>query len=101
MTRLTSSAAPRSDDFRANRAAQLAALAEIEAAAQVALAGGGAEATVRHASRGKLPPRERIARLLDPGAPFLEVGLFAAHGMYGGDAPAAGRRERSCPGRAR
>ena len=88
--RLTSSAAPRADDFRANRAAQLDALAEIEAAAQVALAGGGAEATARHASRGKLPPRERIARLLDPGAPFLEVGLFAAHGMYGGDAPAAG-----------
>ena len=90
MTCLASSLSPRADDFRANRAAQLAALAEIEAAAQVALAGGGAEATARHASRGKLPPRERIARLLDPGAPFLEVGLFAAHGMYGGDAPAAG-----------
>ena len=90
MTCLASSLSPRADDFRANRAAQLDALAEIEAAAQVALAGGGAEATARHASRGKLPPRERIARLLDPGAPFLEVGLFAAHGMYGGDAPAAG-----------
>ncbi len=55
--KLTSAAAPRSDDFRANRAAQLAALAEIEAAASVALAGGGAEATARHAARGKLPPR--------------------------------------------
>jgi 3-methylcrotonyl-CoA carboxylase beta subunit len=88
--RLTSSASPRSAEFRANRAAQLAALAQIEAAASVALAGGGAEAAARHASRGKLPPRERVARLLDPGAPFLEVGLFAAHGMYGGGAPAAG-----------
>ncbi len=90
MSRIASSASPRSAEFRANRAAQLAALAQIEAAASVALAGGGAEAAARHASRGKLPPRERVARLLDPGAPFLEIGLFAAHGMYGGAAPAAG-----------
>jgi 3-methylcrotonyl-CoA carboxylase beta subunit len=90
MAVLTSAAAPRSPEFRANRAAQLAALAEIEAAAEAALAGGGAEATARHVARGKLPPRERVARLLDPGAPFLEVGLFAAHGLYGGEAPAAG-----------
>ncbi|MEL7173246.1 MAG: carboxyl transferase domain-containing protein, partial [Pseudomonadota bacterium] len=37
-----------------------------------------------------LAPRVRVERLLDPGSPFLEVGLFAAHGMYEGDAPAAG-----------
>ena len=44
----------------------------------------------RHVARGKLPPRERVARLLDPGAPFLEIGAFAAHGLYGHAAPSAG-----------
>ena len=88
--RLSSTLSPRSPDFAENRAAQLAALAEIEAAAEAALQGGGPEATARHTARGKLPARERIARLCDPGAPFLEVGLFAARGLYNGEAPAAG-----------
>ena len=38
-------------------------------------------------SRGKLLPRERVTRLLDPGSPFLELGLFAAHGVYDSDDP--------------
>jgi 3-methylcrotonyl-CoA carboxylase beta subunit len=88
--RLTSALSPRSPEYAVNRAAQLSALAEIEAAAQVALAGGGGEATARHVARGKLPPRERVARLLDAGSPFLEVGLFAGHGMHDGAAPAGG-----------
>ncbi|RMH46665.1 MAG: methylcrotonoyl-CoA carboxylase [Alphaproteobacteria bacterium] len=54
------------------------------------MAGGGEAARARHVSRGKLLPRERVDRLLDPGSPFLEIGLFAAHGMYDGAAPAAG-----------
>ena len=41
-------------------------------------------------SRGKLLPRDRVAQLLDPGTPFLEIGQLAAHGMYDGDAPSAG-----------
>jgi 3-methylcrotonyl-CoA carboxylase beta subunit len=90
MSVLVSAVSTRAEDYRENRAAQLAALAEIEAAAAAALAGGGPEAQARHVARGKLPPRERVDRLLDPGAPFLEIGLFAAHGMYGGEAPAAG-----------
>src|SRR6201999_1230162 len=52
--------------------------------------GGGERARERHTSRGKLLPRERVDRLLDPGAPFLELSPLAAHGMYGGDAPGAG-----------
>jgi len=40
--------------------------------------------------RGKLPPRARVANLLDPGSPFLEIGATAAHGMYDGAAPCAG-----------
>ncbi|MEM9147218.1 MAG: carboxyl transferase domain-containing protein [Pseudomonadota bacterium] len=81
---------PRSDRFQTNRQAMEAALAEIRVAAETALAGGGAEAMARHTARGKLPPRTRVERLLDPGSPFLEIGLFAAHRLYGGDAPAAG-----------
>jgi len=44
----------------------------------------------RHASRGKLPVRERLARLLDPGAPFLPLSPLAAEGHYGGEVPGAG-----------
>ncbi|MFL6088793.1 MAG: acyl-CoA carboxylase subunit beta [Aeromicrobium sp.] len=52
--------------------------------------GGPEAARERHVSRGKLLPRERVDRLLDPGSPFLEVGALAAYGMYDGDAPSAG-----------
>ena len=52
--------------------------------------GGGARAQERHTSRGKLLPRERINRLLDPGSPFLELSQLAAHQVYGEDVPAAG-----------
>ncbi|MFC7703435.1 carboxyl transferase domain-containing protein [Plastorhodobacter daqingensis] len=79
-----------SETFRANRAAHEAALAEVREAALRAAAGGGEKALARHVSRGKMPPRERVANLLDPGAPFLEIGATAAHGMYDGAAPCAG-----------
>ena len=90
MTILTSAVSPRSEAFRANQAANLAALEVVTAAATLALAGGGEQARDRHRSRGKLLPRERIDRLLDPGSPFLEIGLFAAHGLYDGASPSAG-----------
>ncbi|MCT8159474.1 carboxyl transferase domain-containing protein [Pseudoruegeria sp. SHC-113] len=88
--KLTSAISPGSDTFKANEAAHEAALAEIRAAAEMAMAGGGERARERHLSRGKILPRERVERLLDPGSPFLEVGLFAAHGLYEGASPAAG-----------
>jgi len=53
-------------------------------------AGGGEQATERHRSRGKLTARERIDRLVDPGAAFLELNALAAWGVYDGQAPAAG-----------
>jgi acetyl-CoA carboxylase carboxyltransferase component len=52
--------------------------------------GGGDKATERHRSRGKLPARERIDRLVDPGAAFLELNALAAWDLYDGQAPAAG-----------
>jgi 3-methylcrotonyl-CoA carboxylase beta subunit len=51
--------------------------------------GGDAEAREKHLKRGKLLPRERVRRLLDPGSPFLEIGQLAAWGMYGGDVHSA------------
>lgn len=90
MTVLTSAAAPQSSSFKANVAAHREAMAPVLDAHAQALEGGGTKAQKRHTDRGKLLPRERVARLLDPGAPFLEIGAFAAHGMYDGAAPAAG-----------
>jgi 3-methylcrotonyl-CoA carboxylase beta subunit len=45
--------------------------------------GGSEAARARHVGRGKLLPRDRVDRLLDPGSPFLEIGALAAYGMYG------------------
>ncbi|WP_117193007.1 carboxyl transferase domain-containing protein [Rhizobium terrae] len=81
---------PRSETAAANRVAMQARLAEVEAAVAFAEAGGGEEARARHVKRGKLLPRDRIARLLDHGSPFLEIAATAAHGLYGGASPAAG-----------
>ncbi|MEM6891964.1 MAG: carboxyl transferase domain-containing protein [Pseudomonadota bacterium] len=78
------------DDFKANAKAHLNALAEIEAAAALASAGGGEKSRARHVGRGKMLPRDRVAELLDPGSAFLEVAALAAHGMYDGAAPCAG-----------
>ena len=88
--KLKSRALTASDAFRANRAAHLALLEVAREAALAAAAGGGPKAAERHVSRGKMPPRERVANLLDPGSPFLEIGATAAHGMYDGAAPGAG-----------
>ena len=90
MSILTSSVATHGATFDANRAAHLRALDEVAAAAALAADGGGPAARERHVSRNKILPRERVSRLLDPGSPFLEVGGFAAHGMYDGDCPGAG-----------
>ncbi len=87
---LQSNVSTRSEAFARNREANLAALKVVEEAAAQAANGGGEASRQRHVSRGKLLPRERVSRLLDPGTPFLEIGRTAAHGMYGGDAPCAG-----------
>jgi 3-methylcrotonyl-CoA carboxylase beta subunit len=79
-----------SEGFQANRAAHLEMLDVVAQAAEAAAAGGGEKARARHLSRGKMLPRDRVAGLLDPGSPFLEIGATAAHGLYDGAAPAAG-----------
>ena len=52
--------------------------------------GGGEAALERHLSKGKLPPRERVEKLLDPGTPFLEIAQLAAYEVYEDNVPAAG-----------
>ena len=52
--------------------------------------GGGERSLERHRSRGKLPARERIDRLVDPGSAFLELNALAAWEVYDGQAPSAG-----------
>jgi 3-methylcrotonyl-CoA carboxylase beta subunit len=90
MSVLTSHLSPRSADFAANAQAMQAAVADLRAQLQASALGGGEAARAKQLARGKLPPRERVALLLDPGTPFLELSPLAAHGMYNGDAPCAG-----------
>lgn len=90
MAILKPTAPTRGEAYDANRAVMLEALSVVEDAVNEALDGGGKAARERHVSRGKVLPRERVARLLDPGSPFLEIGATAACGMYDGDAPCAG-----------
>src|SRR3954462_11666450 len=81
---------PHSDAFRSTAAAMRALLEDLgEKVAQVEQ-GGGEPARARHSGRGKLLPRERVQKLLDPGTPFLELSQLAAWDMYGGEAPGAG-----------
>jgi acetyl-CoA carboxylase carboxyltransferase component len=65
-------------------------LAELRERTEQVARGGGDKATERHRSRGKLPARERIDRLVDPGSAFLELNALAAWEMYGAEAPSAG-----------
>src|SRR5213592_2107303 len=81
---------PADPTFRANRERMEQLVADLRERLARAHEGGGAKYLQRHRDQGKLPVRERIERLLDPGSPFLELSPLAAHGMYGGDAPAAG-----------
>ena len=90
MPRLASAIDPKSDTFKANAAAMQALVADLAAKRTEAASGGPERLRERHLARGKLLPRDRVAALLDPGSPFLEVGALAANGMYGGDIHAAG-----------
>ena len=90
MTRLQSTVSTSSPDFAANVAAMSAHYETISAEAARVMQGGSASSRERTVERGKLLPRDRIAGLLDPGSPFLEIGLFAASGVYEDDIPSAG-----------
>jgi acetyl-CoA carboxylase carboxyltransferase component len=87
---LTSQIDRDAEEFARRRGRMEELVAEVrERSAQVAR-GGGEKATERHRSRGKLPARERVDLLVDPGTAFLELNALAAWDMYDGDAPGAG-----------
>ena len=87
---LTSDLDTRSAEFVENATRMRALVADLREVVGRVAEGGGAQARARHLSRGKKLPRERVALLLDPGSPFLELSQLAAHGMYNGEVPAAG-----------
>jgi 3-methylcrotonyl-CoA carboxylase beta subunit len=64
--------------------------AEYQQLAQKLREGGGAARVAKMHQQGKLAPRERVEQLVDPGAPWLELGLLVAHDEYAGQAPGAG-----------
>src|ERR1700741_2276506 len=81
---------PESETFRANAAHNRALAERLRKDVAEAAKGGTEKSRERHTSRGKLLPRERVERLLDPGSPFLEIGQLAACDMYEGEVPGAG-----------
>jgi 3-methylcrotonyl-CoA carboxylase beta subunit len=80
----------KSEGFRENSEAYEELLLELRERSAQARRGGGEKARKRHEERGKLPVRDRIELLLDPGTAFLELSPLAAFGMYDGRVPAAG-----------
>ncbi|MGE5243324.1 MAG: carboxyl transferase domain-containing protein [Betaproteobacteria bacterium] len=81
---------PADATFKFNRKRMEELVAELRARQDAVRQGGGPKYLQRHREQGKLPARERIERLLDPGSPFLELSPLAAWGMYDDEAPAAG-----------
>jgi acetyl-CoA carboxylase carboxyltransferase component len=90
VTLIQSRLQPSAESFRRNYAHNLALCEALREQKELLKRGGGEKAMARHAAQGKLFVRDRIAALCDPGAPFLEVGLLAALGVYDDPVPAAG-----------
>jgi acetyl-CoA carboxylase carboxyltransferase component len=76
--------------FRDNHDQMTKLMTELRERVAAARMGGGEKYLQRHRDQGKLPVRDRIDRLIDPGSPFLELSPLAAWDMYDGDAPGAG-----------
>jgi acetyl-CoA carboxylase carboxyltransferase component len=79
-----------SAEFRENAARMQKLVDDLNHRLAAARQGGGEKYVARHREQGKLPVRDRIAALLDPDTPFLELSPLAANGMYDDEAPGAG-----------
>ena len=90
MNQLETKLNPRSAEFQANAQSMQALVDDLRVQCERVAQGGGEAARAKHVARGKLLPRERVQRLVDPGTPFLELAPLAALNMYGNDAPGAG-----------
>jgi 3-methylcrotonyl-CoA carboxylase beta subunit len=90
MAKLASKIDIRSAEFRENHAFMQSLVEDLRTTLRHNAAGGSNAARDKHRKAGKLLARERIAALLDPGSPFLELSALAAQGVYGVDLPGAG-----------
>ncbi len=90
MPRIVSQISASSPSFRANAEAMRLLVTDLSGKRAEAAQGGPEKLRQRHTARGKLLPRDRVLRLLDPGTPFLELSQLAAYGMYSGDIHGAG-----------
>jgi 3-methylcrotonyl-CoA carboxylase beta subunit/propionyl-CoA carboxylase len=90
METLPTTVRPDSPEFRDNHDRMTRLVADLRERTALARLGGGERYLQRHREQGKLPARERIDRLIDPGSPFLELSPLAAWDMYEGEAPGAG-----------
>ena len=90
METLETSISPDDPQFLANKKHNLSLVHILRERLAIIRAGGGEKYRKRHEEQGKLFVRERIERLLDPGAPFLELSTLAAFDMYDLEAPGAG-----------
>ncbi|BFG41837.1 hypothetical protein CerSpe_281110 [Prunus speciosa] len=79
-----------SEAFSRNSKAMDLLISDLQSHIEKVLGGGGPVAVKRNRSRNKLLPRERIDRLLDPGASFLELSQLAGHELYEESLPSAG-----------
>ena len=90
MARIESNIDTQSREFRLNAAQWQSLTNEMKAARHAAALGGNEKSRQRHVGRGKLLPRDRVMRLIDPGSPFLELSPLAALGMYDDEIHAEG-----------
>ena len=90
MDRLETQVDPSSSEFKRNHERMGALVAELKERTATVSQGGGEKYVQRHREQGKLPARDRIGKLLDPGSPFLELSALAAWDLYENDAPSAG-----------
>jgi acetyl-CoA carboxylase carboxyltransferase component len=90
LDRLESHVDVSSPEFRKNHERMSALVAELRDRSASVRQGGGEKYIERHRAQGKLPARDRISKLLDPGSPFLELSPLAAWDLYDNEAPAAG-----------
>src|SRR5262245_4760248 len=79
-----------SKEFQSNRERMLGLVGQLRERTSTVREGGGAKYLERHRQQGKLPVRDRIAQLIDPATPFLELSSLAAWGLYDDEAPSAG-----------
>ena len=90
MARIKSALTTKSGGGEGNVAEWRRLVDELNLRRRAAAEGGSTKARERHVARGKLLARERVAGVVDPGSPFLEIGALAAFDMYEGDVHGAG-----------